>query len=470
MSQTRPGVAAAAARIAAAAAAVCLSAACLTAGGPPEPSEKVRSFLGAEAVDYLRRAVSAEAFRVGPLAGEKAGTDATVGGREVVGKAVPVGRETLSRLVAALLSDDTYFRQDSKGTKAGVGYRIRTDRGETVEVSCCLYKGNVWMVVKDAEGKVLAKGDRKGFRNHPESPMRAIAVELFPDDEELLKYGPPPVPPFAADAKPVRLADGFKFTEGPAADAEGNVYFTDQPNDRILKWSVDGLLSTFLEKAGRSNGLYFDAEGRLWACADENNELWRIDVAAKTHAVVVKDVGGRKLNGPNDVWVRPEGGAYFTDPFYKRPYWTRGPEEQDKRGVYHVSPLGAVTRVDDACQQPNGVVGSPDGKTLYVADVGTKIVFAYDIRPDGTLARRRPFCKVRTDGMTVDSAGNLYLAADKVYVFDKAGRKIGELAVPEQPSNLCFGGKDRKTLFITARTGLYAVPNLVGGAPAPAKR
>src|SRR3954468_7210220 len=130
------------------------------------------------------------------------------------------------------------------------------------------------------------------------------------------------------------LAAEFKFTEGPASDAEGNVYFTDQPNDRIMKWGVDGKLSTFLQPCGRSNGLCFDAKGNLWACADEKNELWSIDPKGKV-TVVVKDYKGKLLNGPNDIWIRPEGGVYFTDPYYKRDYWKRGPKEQDKEAVYY---------------------------------------------------------------------------------------------------------------------------------------
>src|SRR5690349_18426299 len=117
-----------------------------------------------------------------------------------------------------------------------------------------------------------------------------------------------------------KLAGEFIFTEGPASDAQGNVYFTDQPKDRILKWSVDGKLSTFLQPCGRSNGLSFDSKGNLWACADEKNELWSITPSGQV-TVVLKDYEGKLLNGPNDIWIRPAGGLYFTDPFYKRPYW-----------------------------------------------------------------------------------------------------------------------------------------------------
>ena len=198
--------------------------------------------------------------------------------------------------------------------------------------------------------------------------------------------------PRVPGAKAEKLAGGFKFTEGPSCDADGNVYFTDQPNDRIHVWSVDGKLSTFLEPCGRSNGLCFDKEGFLWACADEKNELWRIDVKTKQKTVVVKDFGGKLLNGPNDIWVRNDGGAYFTDPYYKRDYWKRGPAEQDKQCVYYVSPKGTTTRVNAELKQPNGIIGTPDGKTLYVADIGDNKTYTFEIRDDGTLANRRLFC------------------------------------------------------------------------------
>jgi gluconolactonase len=271
--------------------------------------------------------------------------------------------------------------------------------------------------------------------------------------------------PLAPGAKLVKLADGFKFTEGPTVDAEGNVYFTDQPNDRILKWGTDGKLSTFLEPAGRANGLCFDANGKLWICADERNELWRLDPATKNHTVVVRNYGGKLLNGPNDIWVGPDGGAYFTDPFYKRSYWKRGGEEQGARALYHVSPAGRVSRVDADFAQPNGIVGTSDGKTLYVSDIDRKRTYAYDIQSDGTLARRRTFCEMGSDGMTLDADGNVYLTGKGVMVFDRSGKQIATIDVPERwTANVCFGGKDLHTLFITASEGLYGIKMRVKGA------
>jgi gluconolactonase len=269
----------------------------------------------------------------------------------------------------------------------------------------------------------------------------------------------------APGARLVKLAGDFKFTEGPASDAAGNVYFTDQPNDRILKWSADGKLTTFMQPGGRSNGLCFDADGNLWACADEKNELWRIDPEGKA-TVVVKDYKGKLLNGPNDVWIRPDGGLYFTDPFYKRDYWKRGPKEQDCEAVYYLSPdHKTLTRVVDDLQQPNGIIGTPDGKTLYVADIKGNKTFAYDIEQDGTLKNKRLFCKLGSDGMTIDQEGNVYLTGQGVTVFDKTGKQVQLIPIPEPwTANVCFGGKDKQTLFITASKSLYSLNMRVRGA------
>ena len=260
------------------------------------------------------------------------------------------------------------------------------------------------------------------------------------------------------------LADGFKFTEGPASDAQGNVLFTDQPNDRILRWGTDGKLSTFLEPCGRSNGLSFDRQGNLWACADQKNELWCIDPSGEVR-VVVKEHQGKFLNGPNDLWIRPDGGLYFTDPFYKRPYWNRGPQEQPGECVYYLAPdRQSLLRVADDLVQPNGVIGTPDGKTLYVADIRAKKTYAYEIRPEGTLANKRLFCELGSDGMTIDSEGNVYLTGNGVTVFDPSGKQIEHIAVDAGwTANVSFGGKDRRTLFITASEGLYAIRMRVTG-------
>jgi len=265
-----------------------------------------------------------------------------------------------------------------------------------------------------------------------------------------------------------KLAGGFEFTEGPTCDAAGNVFFTDQPNDRILKWSVEGRLSTFLQPAGRANGMCFDAGGDLIACADEKNALWSIAPDGKV-TVLVGAYGGRLLNGPNDVWVRPDGALYFTDPFYDRTWWTHHAMTQDGQHVYFLSAdRRQLVRVADDLQKPNGIIGTPDGKTLYVADIGAGKTYRYDIAPDGGLAGKTLAADQGSDGMTLDNEGNLYLTGNGVLVFDKEGRQLDQIRVPDEhwTGNVCFGGKNRRTLFITASTGLYAIRMRVKGANA----
>jgi gluconolactonase len=272
----------------------------------------------------------------------------------------------------------------------------------------------------------------------------------------------------APGATPQKLAGDFSFTEGPACDEKGNVFFTDQPNDRILKWSTDGKLSTFMQPCGRANGLSFDPQGNLWACADEKNELWCIDTMGHP-TVVVKDYQGKLLNGPNDVWIRPGGGLFFTDPYYKRPYWKRGAKEMGEC-VYFLSPdYKTLTRVIDDFKQPNGIIGTPDGKTLYVADIGASKTWRCVIQPDGSLKDKTLFCEFGSDGMTIDNQGNVYLTGNGlkgkgVSVFDSTGKPVEFIAIDEPwTANVCFGGKDRQTLFITASKGFYGLRMKVKG-------
>lgn len=265
----------------------------------------------------------------------------------------------------------------------------------------------------------------------------------------------------APGARLERLADGFAFTEGPASDSKGNVYFTDQPNDRILVWTVEGKLETFLQPSGRANGLCFDRSGRLWVCADEKNELRMVDIATKEVRVAASaDENGGRLNGPNDVWVAPDGSVYFTDPFYRRPYWPEGIEVRKPESVFRLAPDGKrLMRVADDLVKPNGIIGTPDGKKLYVADIGAGKTYVYDIATDGSLTNKRLFCNMGSDGMTLDSEGNVYLTGPGVVVFNKDGAEIQRITIPEErwTANVCFGGKDRRTLFITAGRGLYAI-------------
>jgi gluconolactonase len=273
--------------------------------------------------------------------------------------------------------------------------------------------------------------------------------------------------PIALGAKLELAADGFTFTEGPAVDPLGNVFFTDQPNDRILKWSASTQeVTEFLRPASRANGLYFDRKGKLIACADEKGQLLRIDTETKEITVILDHFDDKLFNGPNDVWVDPSGGMYFTDPFYKRDYWqSRESPDQEKQRVYFLA-KGAKMPViaEETLAQPNGIIGSPDGKLLFIADMGANKTYQYEIAKNGTLINRKLFCDYGSDGMTRDTAGNIYLAGKGVIVFDKDGNKLGD--IPNDKSwtaNVTFGGKDMKTLFITAMDSLYTLEMSVAG-------
>ncbi len=270
----------------------------------------------------------------------------------------------------------------------------------------------------------------------------------------------------AKNAELEKLGDGYGFTEGPAVDRPGNVYFTDQPNNKIIKWSFStGEFSTFTDDSGRSNGLYFNREGELLACADMENQVWSFDKEGN-RTVLIENFKGKLLNGPNDLWISPKGGIYITDPLYKREYWQRDPEmQQDGEHVYFISADGLqFFRVDENLQKPNGIVGSPDGKKLYVADIGAGKTYVYDIEEDGYLTNRRVFVEMGSDGMTIDHRGNLYLTGKGVTVFDSKGNQVAHIAVPAPwTANVCFGGGDRKKLFITASDAVYGLDMKVRG-------
>jgi gluconolactonase len=255
----------------------------------------------------------------------------------------------------------------------------------------------------------------------------------------------------ASGAKVEKLCGGFAFTEGATSDSNGNVYFTDIPKSRIHKWSVDGKISTFLENSGGCNGLY-SYKDKLIACADGKRQLVQIDTNGNVE-VLADEFEGKKFNSPNDLWVDKAGGIYFTDPRYSY----RGNMEMGEH-VYYFSPdRKKLIRVIDDMVRPNGIIGSGDGKKLFVADHGGGKVFVYDIAKDGSLSGKKLFVAQGSDGMEIDERGNIYLTGKDVSVYNKDGEKIETITAEGQHTNLCFGGKDKKTLFITANGALYSV-------------
>ena len=309
---------------------------------------------------------------------------------------------------------------------------------------------------------------------------RTSALVLAATTAILPAFAQPPVAPAAA-ATPVaaaaqedpiiapgaslqKLSGEFKFTEGPTVDTKGDIYFTDQPNNRILKWS-DGKLSTFITNAGRANGMYFDAKGNLIACCDEKTELWSIKPDG-SHTVLVSQFDGKRFNGPNDVFVTKSGDMYITDPFFAREWWDYQSAPQDGQHVYYVTADGkTIKRVTTDLRQPNGICGTPDGKQLIVADMGGNKTWTYDIQPDGSLTNKTLRCSASSDGMTIDTQGNVYLSGNGgVTVYGPDGKRLTRIAVPGGwTANVCFGGKDRKTLFITSSTSFYSIQTKFGG-------
>lgn len=262
---------------------------------------------------------------------------------------------------------------------------------------------------------------------------------------------------------PQKVATNFAFTEGPAADKEGNIYFTDQPNDKIYKWDwKTNSVHLFMEKTGRANGTFFDHQGNLITCSDENGEIWKISKEAKKE-VLLSGYQSKRLNGPNDLWMDDEDGIYFTDPLYERDYWKDFKQEIPEERLYYRNKNGTVTAFDSYVQ-PNGIVGSNKLKKLYVSDLYGEKTYVYDIVGEGKLANRKVFCNMGSDGMTLDNKGNLYLTNKGVFVFSPQGKQILHIPIEEEwTGNVTFGGKKNRTLFITASQSVYTLPMNVSG-------
>jgi gluconolactonase len=225
-----------------------------------------------------------------------------------------------------------------------------------------------------------------------------------------------------------------------------------------LKWSVEGKLSTFRKDTGNANGQCFDRNGNLIVCESGRGRLVSVDRQGQV-TVLVDQYQGKRFNQPNDLWIDPQGGIYFSDPIYGR-----GEKAQPGEYVYYLNPdRKTVKAVITDFVRPNGLVGTPAGKKLYASDHGARKIYAYDINTDGTLSNKQFFAPVAADGMTMDNQGNLYFCEDVILIYDSSGNKIGTIEVPEQPTNICFGGKDGRTLFITTRPKLYSIQMRVGG-------
>ncbi|HDZ08796.1 SMP-30/gluconolactonase/LRE family protein [Pseudohongiella sp.] len=256
------------------------------------------------------------------------------------------------------------------------------------------------------------------------------------------------------------LTDGFIFTEGPVADAAGNVYFSDIPANTNYVWTNDGELQTFRTDSNGTNGLFFDRNWQLFAAEGGAGRITALDSDGQA-TVIVGEHNGQRFNSPNDLWIDASGGIYFTDPRY-------GDESNNPQPGYYVYYLAPGTDEAEAIitdlVKPNGIIGTHDGQTLYVADHLGNETYAYDITAPGELSNKRLLAAQGSDGLTLDEHGNLYLTGgNNITVYNPAGELIDTLTFPLAPANMTFGGPERDVLYVTARSSLFALPMNVKG-------
>ncbi len=297
-----------------------------------------------------------------------------------------------------------------------------------------------------------------------------------------------------ASAKIEKVADGFKFTEGPIWIHAGYLLFSDIPNNSIMKWTPDGKVTVFMHPSGYrgtspfkgpesgSNGLTLDRQGRLTIAEHANRRVTRLEKDDKTLTVLAEKYEGKRLNSPNDLVWKSDGSLYFTDP----PYGLQTQRDDDPlkelpfNGVFRIAPAGKGEWKPEPLikdlTRPNGIAFSPDEKFLYIAvsDSARKVWMRYEVKPDGTLGPGKVFFDATAskeegapDGMKVDRRGNVYgTGPGGVWVFSPQGKHLGTIKTPEIPANCNWGDADGKTLYMTARTGLYRIRlNIPGVRP-----
>lgn len=259
-----------------------------------------------------------------------------------------------------------------------------------------------------------------------------------------------------ADHEVLKAAEDNTFAEGPAWSPEGYLVFSDVPSNRIWKLDTGEEPEILRGDSEGASGNAFDARGRLYTCESRGRRLVRQNASGRVE-VVADEWEGKRLNGPNDVVVRRDGHIYFTDPAFGSASDTR---ELDFNGVFHVTGRGQMELVGRYEGRPNGIALSPDGRTLYVAISDDRQVRAYDLDGEGKASGERLLVDGidgPPDGMTVDEKGNLYVAANDLAVYTAEGELLGTVKMPEKPSNCAFGGPDFETLYVTARTTVYAI-------------
>lgn len=320
------------------------------------------------------------------------------------------------------------------------------------------YKAMIYPNVDTQTGQPIAHSYIIGWEYSDNDDFQDVVTRI--DNVKLL---PASGLPGITAGEPVakKLAGGFKFTEGPAWNfKDGSLFFSDIPNADIVRYA-DGRTAVANDSSGESNGLMFDKSGALIACEHAGRRVSRAAKPGEPGKTIVDSYEGKKLNSPNDLWIDGEGGIYFTDPRYGN----RDNMEMKEEAVYYVTADGKLSRIIDDLVRPNGIALSPDGKTLYVVDNGASLLYRYPVSGPGKIGKgERIAYTPGPDGMSVDREGRLYVTGmEGVLVLESDGRWIGVIAAAEQPANCTFGGPEYKTLYITARNGLYALETQTRG-------
>jgi gluconolactonase len=246
-------------------------------------------------------------------------------------------------------------------------------------------------------------------------------------------------------SQPEVLLDGFSFAEGPAVNESGTLYFTDIPNARIYSYH-DDILEVFLENSGGANGLYFDHEGNLIACAGRARQLIKINKEGEVE-VLADEYNGKKLNSPNDLWIDPEGGIYFTDPRYGN----TDNMEQDGMHVYYLNTDGELLRVTEDLVRPNGIIGTSDGNELFIVDQGIERTYRYKIKKNGELKGKKLFVEVGTDGMSINNEGNIYITNGKnIDIYNQKAFLVNSYSFPAFTTNVVH---HNGMLYVTTQAG-----------------
>ena len=265
------------------------------------------------------------------------------------------------------------------------------------------------------------------------------------------------------------VGEGYSFTEGPAWHAETEtLFFSDIPNTKIYRVGADGKITVFTDDSKFNNGILIDAQGRVLGCQMEG-QVVQYDLKSAKATKLASAYQGTRFNAPNDLVVDPEGGIYFTDPLFRAPQ----PLPQGGQYVYYIAGDGTVSRVTEDLAAPNGIGLSPDAKRLYVCPSRQSKMLVYDVLGPGKLSAPREFCDLKqpsgksntgADGIVLDMKGNVYITTHLgVQIYSPAGEYLGVVQFPQQPANVCFGGKDWKTMYVTARTGVYSVRMPIAG-------